>query len=176
MKDVDILQNIWKLNFKIILSFNLWNFYTYIECILILYNSPLPTKLTPLQIHAFFLKLLLLWIVTKDKVFTIRTWVQDELFMNFTTYVYAHIYVCLYMFICIYADAVYVYKIRLRVCMYVYVYRSIEESSGRALISFDLFWTWSSLPVYSEKLGMKRTPMYLNQTSVYTTEQSTSLY
>lgn len=161
MKDVDISQNIWKLNFKIILSFNLWNFYTYIECILILYNSPLPTKLTPLQIHAFFLKLLLLWIVTKDKVFTIRTWVQDELFMNFTTYVYAHIYVCLYMFICIYADAVYAYKIRLRVCMYVYVF---QEYWGIFWKGFDFFWSFLNLvfitSIFREAWNEKNSNVY----------------
>lgn len=59
-------------------------------------------------------------------------------------------------------------------CMYTFL-KSIEESSGRALISFDLFLTWYSLPVYSEKLGMKRAPLYPNQTSVYTTEESTCL-
>lgn len=59
-------------------------------------------------------------------------------------------------------------------CMYTFL-KSNEESSGRALISFVLFLTCSSLPVYSEKLGMKRAPLYLNQISVYTTEQSTCL-
>lgn len=120
-------------------------------------------------------KIIVIMDITKYKVFTICTWVQDEHFMNFTTYVYAYIYVCLYMFICIYADAVYVYKIRLHVCMYAYIFKEYWGIFWKALISFDLFLTWSSLPVYSEKLGMKRTPLYLNQTSIYTTEQSTCL-
>lgn len=82
------------------------------------------------------------------------------------TYICA--YVCLYVYmLIIYMKSGYVYT-----CMYMF-WQSAEESSGRALISFDLYLTWSSLPVHSEKLGMKRTPLYLNQASEYTTEQST---